>query len=80
MASYNTHVHPSHVLEMSDKSLTVVLVAKDGVAKPFPVSRSKSEWKQVGGDFPEVQPTLFLQTWYAKLIGLADKQPKPEHV
>lgn len=68
MASFNTGVHPSEVMDESDKALFVVVKrTKDGAETPYHLSKRLTEWKHVEG---EPEPVLFAQTWYAKKIGL----------
>lgn len=67
MASFNTGVHQSEVMNESDKSYHVVVARPDGSEVPYHLSKRMTEWKDVGDE----EPVLFAQTWYAKRIGLA---------
>lgn len=68
MASFNTGVRPSQIMDVSDKAFVAVVPAADGVDKRYSLSKRMTEWKFLPG---EKEPVLFAQTWYAKKIGLA---------
>ena len=65
MASFNTGVALHEVMEQSEKAYHVVVPRSDGVDAPYWISKRLCQWKDVGG-----KTFLFVQTWYAKQIGL----------